>query len=218
MIFKNREEAARLLAARLAAYRGKHPLVLAIPRGAAPMAKILAGELGGEVDVVLVRKLRAPYQPELAIGSVDEEGHVYLGEAFHALGIDDDYVEMEKKLQLESLHRRRAFYTPVHPPISPAGRTVIVLDDGIATGASMTAALRSVRAKKPARLIAAAAVAPEGSLKQIEGLADEVVCLQTPSDFYAVGQFFENFEQVSDEEVIAILSQAENERGDSIGR
>ncbi|MFY9268322.1 MAG: phosphoribosyltransferase family protein [Candidatus Manganitrophaceae bacterium] len=207
MIYRNREEGARLLAKRLASYRGRHPLILTIPRGAVPMGKIVSDALEGELDVILVHKLRAPYQEELAIGSVDEAGHLYLGNAYYSLGLNEAYLEKEKATQVELLRKRRSRYTPVHPPIDPAGRIVIVIDDGIATGASMIAAVRAVRDKKPARLIAATAVAPPDSLAAIEPLADEVVCLQTPDDFYAVGQFFAEFGQVTDEEVIAILSE-----------
>jgi predicted phosphoribosyltransferase len=205
MPFKNRQEAARFLAERLAHYKGQDPLVLGIPRGAVPMAKIIADALEGEMDVVLVHKLRAPGQPELAIGSVDETGQLYLGR--HAYGIDEEYIEAEKKVQLELLRRRRLLYTPVHPPVDPAGRIAIVVDNGIATGASMIAALRATRAKQPKKLTAAAAVAPYESLLQIRHLADEVVCLEVPEGFYAVGQYFEEFSQVTDEEVTAILSQ-----------
>lgn len=208
MYFKNRQQAAALLAERLIRYKGQNPLVLAIARGAVPMAKIIADALGGEIDVVLVHKLGAPGNPELAVGSVDEFGRVYLREYTHALGLAEADIEAEKKRRLETLQQRRARYTPVHPPIDPAGRIVIVVDNGIATGASMIAALRSVREKRPKKLIAAAAVAPHESLQEIRALADEVVCLDVPADFYAVGQFFGEFTQVSDEEVIDLLQQS----------
>jgi len=206
MYFKNRQQAACLLADKLGRYKGKNPLVLAIPRGAVPMAKIIADALEGEMDVVLVHKLRAPDQPELAIGSVDETGQIYLGR--NAFGIAEAYISEEKEAQMEILRRRRTLYTPIHPPISPAHRIVIVVDNGIATGASMIAALRAVRLKGPEKLIAAAAVAPHESLQEIRGLADEVICLEVPEDFYAVGQYFEEFTQVSDDEVTAILRQS----------
>jgi predicted phosphoribosyltransferase len=203
MRFENREHAGRLLARKLIAYKGKTPLVLGIPRGAVPMAKIIADFLEGELDVALVHKLGAPGEPELAIGSVDETGHVYLTE--HAYGIDPGYIETEKNRQLEVLRQRRARYTPFRSPISPSGRIAIVVDNGIATGATMIAALRAVREKKPAKLVAAVAVAPPITVGRMSEEADEVVCLMKPLDFYAVGQFFEDFAQVSDEEVVAIL-------------
>lgn len=205
MRFRNREHAAQLLAERLSTYRGKKPLVLGIPRGAVPMAKIIADALGGELDVVLVHKLGAPGNPELAIGSVDEGGQMYLSDLVQELGISERYIEQEKQAQLKTLHKRRDQYTPVRPPLDPSGRIVIVVDNGIATGASMIAALRAVRAKHPAKLIAAVAVAPPQTIERIRTEADEVVCLYGPDYFYAVGQFFEDFSQVSDEQVIAIL-------------
>jgi predicted phosphoribosyltransferase len=208
MRFRNREHATQLLTEKLSIYWGKNPLVLGIPRGAVPMAKIIAEALGGELDVVLVHKLGAPGNPELAIGSVDETGRVYLNEHVRELGIDDDYIEVEKQAQLETLRKRRAQYTPVRPSLNPAGRIVIVVDNGIATGASMIAALRAVRAKQPAKLIAAVAVAPAETVERIRAEADEVVCLYAPDYFYAVGQFFEDFSQVSDEQAIAILRQS----------
>lgn len=207
MRFQSREQAGRLLARKLAKYRGQKPLVLAIPRGAAPMAGIIADSLGGEIDVVLVHKLGAPGQPELAIGSVDESGHTYLSAYVRDLGISDDYIAAEREAQVQTLRRHRALYTPNRPPIDPAGRVVVVVDNGIATGATMIAALRAVRAQKPARLIAAVAVVPASTLKAIGGEADEVVCLHAPLFFYAVGEFFEDFSQVEDDTVAAILRQ-----------
>jgi len=207
MPFKNREHAAHLLAQRLIAYRGTKPLVLGIPRGAVPMAKIIADALEGELDVVLVRKLGAPGQPELAIGSVDESGHLYVSAYARQLEIGDAYIQAEKEEQLKTLRDRRLLYTPHLPPIEPTGRIVIVVENGIATGATMIAALRAVRARRPRKLIAAVAVAPPETLEAIAREADETVCLETPEVFYAVGAFFEDFSQVSDEEVIAILQQ-----------
>jgi predicted phosphoribosyltransferase len=205
MRFRNREHAAQLLVERLSEYRGKNPLVLGIPRGAVPMAKIIAEALGGDLDVVLVHKLGAPGNPEFAIGSVDENGQVYLSDYVREMGISARYIEKEKEAQLQTLHKRRAQYTPVRPPLDPAGRIVIVVDNGIATGASMIAALRAVRAKQPAKLIAAVAVAPPETVERMRAEADEVVCVYVPEHFYAVGQFFEDFSQVSDEQAIAIL-------------
>jgi predicted phosphoribosyltransferase len=206
--FASRFEAATLLAERLERYRGQNPLVLGIPRGAVPMAQVIAESLQGELDVVLVHKLGAPYQEEFAIGSVSERGDVHLSEEVDLYGIEKSYIDGEVARQLEVLRRRRAAYTPVRPPIHPAGRTVIVVDDGAATGWTMIAALRSLRSQNPSKLIAAIAVAPAKAVAAMKGEADEVVCLGTPAAFYAVGQFFNDFRQVTDEEVTEILARA----------
>lgn len=205
MRFHDREEAAQYLVERLHAYRDQNPLVLAIPRGAIVMGRIIADELKGELDVVLVRKLRAPGHPELAIGSIDEAGNAVLTDYGERLHIPESYLDGEKRLQLETLKRRRIAYTRAHEPANPIGRVVIVVDDGIATGATMLAALESIRQRKPRKLIAAAAVAPPENVERVRAVADEVVCLVTPADFYAVGQFFDDFREVTDDEVVALL-------------
>jgi predicted phosphoribosyltransferase len=208
MLFENREHAARLLARRLSSYyKNKNPLILAIPRGAIRMAEIIADALGGELDVVLVHKLGAPGQPELAIGAVDEAGHGFL--SGYGLDIDEAYLEAEKQTQLEVLRKRRAYYTPSRGAIDPHDRIVIVVDDGIATGSTMTAALRAIRRSKPKKLVAAVAVASPGAARAMAREADATFCLEVPAEFYAVGQFFEDFSQVSDEEVAAILQKKE---------
>jgi len=205
--FEDRLDAGRRLAAALAAFKGRHPLVLAIPRGAVAMGAEIARLLEGELDVVLVKKLHAPGSPEFAVGAVDESGWTYVADHAAQAGATDAYLAREKAEQLEILRRRRAQYTPAGAPADPAGRIAIVVDDGIATGASMIAALHAVRAKKPARLVCAVPVAPPESLEQMRPYADEVVCLETPEEFMAVGQFYRHFEQVEDEEVVALLAR-----------
>ena len=204
-MFHDRIDAARRLALRLQAYRGHQPLVLAIPRGAVPMAQSIASALQGDFDVVLVRKLGAPMQSEFAVGSVDESGWAYLSPHAAAAGADTGYISAEKARQLALIRERRALYTPLRPPLSPMGRIVIVVDDGLATGATMIAALHSLRQHGPARLICAIPVASPEALALVRPLADEVLCLQAPANFQAVGQFYEDFGQVEDEQVIALL-------------
>jgi putative phosphoribosyl transferase len=210
-MFSDRTEAAKMLAERLIEYSGKHPLILAIPRGAVPMAKIIAQKLGGSFDVVLVRKLRAPFHPEFAIGSVDESGWTYISDHATSAGADEEYIKAERQNQLEVIKMRRAQYTPIRPPVNPAGRIVIVIDDGLATGATMISALHGLRNAKPAKLICAVPVSPPETLKKIAELADDVVCLESPIDFQAVGQFYLHFPQVEDDEVINILQSAKPE-------
>jgi predicted phosphoribosyltransferase len=206
MKFHNREHAGRLLAERLSAdYRNENVLVLGIPRGAMPMAEIIAKELGGELDVVLVHKLGAPGQPELAVGAVDESGEVLLSE--YGFDVEPAYLEAEKQAQLAVLKERRQRYTPNRAPIDTRDRIVIVVDDGIATGSTMMAALRAIRRQSPKKLVAAVGVASSHAASALSKEADEVVCLLVARHFYAVGQFFEDFSQVSDDDVIAVFQR-----------
>lgn len=208
MVFSDRNAAAEQLAEALSEYRDKHPLVLAIPRGAVPMAKVIAERLNGEMDVVLVRKLRAPGNPEFAIGSVDENGWVYLTDYAGQSGASQAYIDQEVSTQLDTIRQRRQQYTPMHPPVDPTERIVIVIDDGLATGSTMIAALHALRTRNPAQLICAVPVAPPDTLQKLQGKADRIVCLSSPRNFYAVGQFYADFPQVSDAEVIACLTDS----------
>jgi predicted phosphoribosyltransferase len=206
MRFRDRSDAATQLAAALAGFRGKNPLVLAIPRGAVPMGKVLADKLQGELDIVLVRKLPAPGSPEFAVGAVDESGWAYIAPYAREVGADAGYLEQEKARQMETLRKRRAEYTPHREAHDAAGRIAIVVDDGLATGATMIAALHAVRARKPARLVCAVPVAAPDSLEKVRPYADEVVCLAAPPEFHAVSQFYGSFPQVEDEEVMRLLA------------
>lgn len=203
--YRDRTDAAQQLAGALAEYRGRHPLVLAIPRGALPMGRVLADALDGDLDVVLVHKLGAPGNPEFAVGAVDERGSVWLAPHAASAGANAAYVERESARQLAQIRERRQRYRGGAPSLDAAGRIAIVVDDGLATGATMAAALRAVRAQGPTRLICAVPVAAHDSLAQVKPLADEVVCLATPLDFYAVGAFYQHFPPVDDDEVAALL-------------
>ncbi len=205
--FPNRTVAAQYLAAALDDLRGQRPLVLAIPRGAVPMARVLADALGGDLDVVLVKKLGAPGNPEFAIGSVDEQGNIVLNENAQWFDAGAAYVRAEAARQQAAMQARRARYGG-RAGASVAGRTVVLVDDGLATGATMAAALRAVRRQGPARLICAVPVASRDALALVEPLADATVCLATPSPFGAVGRFYRDFSEVRDDEVIAALAGA----------
>ena len=207
MAFESRIDAARRLAKALEKYKGRSPLVLAIPRGAVEMGRVLADELEGELDVVLVRKLGAPYSAEFAVGAIDETGWAYVADYARSAGADEAYLEREQRAQLEILRKRRAQYTPHRPPIDPKGRIAIVVDDGLATGATMIAALHAVRARQPERLVCAVPVAAPDSLELVRPYCDEVVCLEAPPEFFAVGQFYREFRQVEDDEVIGLLAR-----------
>ena len=202
-MFDDRMDAARRLAGRLSALKGQRPLVLAIPRGAVPMAAHIARALDGELDVVLVRKLGAPGNPEYAIGAVDESGTVWINPEV-AARIDSSDLEHEVARQRSVLDTRRRTYGPAR---DPAGRVVIVVDDGVATGSTLIAALRAVRRHQPRRLIAAIGVAPPETIARLSGYADEIVCLDTPQWFGSVGEFYRDFAQVEDTEVVRLLDE-----------
>ena len=204
--FIDRADAARQLATALSRYRGSHPLVLAIPRGGVPLGRILADALEGDLDIVLVRKLGAPFNPELAIGAVDEQGRVHLEPHAREARANAAFVRQEASRELRVIRERRKQYSQGHAPIDPAGRTVIVVDDGLATGATMRAALSAIRSMKPDRLVCAVPVAAPESLEAVEDLCDDVACLEAPPEFHAVGQFYDRFTPVSESEVVALLS------------
>ena len=203
--FRNRIDAAEQLAAALASYRGRNPLVLAIPRGAIGMGRVIAEALDGELDVVLVRKLRAPFNRELALGAVDEAGAVVMSDSATRLGVDESYLADEARAQGERIRERRARYGGDAHRIDPAGRLVIVVDDGLATGSTMVSALRSLRALGASEIVAAVPVGAVDSVARVRGEADALVCLATPEPFYAVSQFYGEFAQVEDDEVVAEL-------------
>lgn len=212
-MFADRADAARQLAQRLAHLKGQNPLILAVPRGGVPMGRILSDALDGDLDVVLVHKLGAPGNPELAIGAVGEDGSMELNEVGRLERLPEGYVEREKADQMALLKKRRKRYAEARPPIDPGGRLVVMVDDGAATGATLLAALRLVRAHGPARLIVALGVAPPDTVEQLNAVADEVVCLEQPWAFHAVGVWFRDFGQVEDDEVVALLKAVRRDSG-----
>ena len=206
--FADRIDAASRLAWALQGYKGTHPLVLAIPRGAVPMGRLIADAVDGELDVVLVRKLGAPDNPEFAIGAVDEDGHVMLDEeAARWASASPAYVRMVADRELELIRQRRRAWCGGQHGVDPAGRTVIVVDDGLATGATMLAALRSLRAHRPTRLVCAVPVGSREALRAVHPLCDEVVCLHAPRPFGAVGMYYAHFDSVPDIEVLKALDR-----------
>jgi predicted phosphoribosyltransferase len=208
-MFRDREDAARQLTAMLKGRIVHDPLVLAIPRGGVVTGAVLARELGADLDVVLSRKLRAPNQPELALGAISEDGRVYLNhhaKAFLEL-IGQEYLTAESRHQLAEIARRRKLFRAVRPRAPVAGRSVIVTDDGIATGATMIAALQTVRAQDPRELIVAVPVASPDRLEQVRRWCDDVVCLLSPEEFWAIGQFYLDFTQVEDGEALQLLRE-----------
>lgn len=204
--FRDRQEAGTLLAAALMKYRGKKPVVLGIPRGGIAVAHAVAGILGGELDIVLAHKLRTPGQPELAMGSVAEDGQIFLNdEVVRSFGISDAAIQRERAQQLEELKRRTAMFRHARPKVPLGGRVVIITDDGVATGATTQAAIWAARMEKPQRLILAMPVGPDDTIDRLSRDVDEAVCLRSPPFFSAVGQFYMDFEPVSDEEVVRTL-------------
>jgi putative phosphoribosyl transferase len=210
-IFNDRDEAGTLLVERLRGSDTEKPLVLAIPRGGIEVGAAIARGLGCDLDVVLSRKLRAPHQPELAIGAVSESGAVYLNRFATAMtDAGQAYVEAERKKQLEEIDRRRKMFRAVRPQADVRGRTVILTDDGIATGATMIAALKTVRAAGAKQVIVAVPVGAPDRIDSLRPLCDRVECLLEPTEFWAVGQFYRHFEQVSDERVVELLRECGN--------
>jgi predicted phosphoribosyltransferase len=210
-MFQDRADAGRQLASQLLHLKDKHPVVLALPRGGVPVGFEIASALGAPMDLVLVRKIGAPWQPELAVAAVvdgEEPQTVKNLDVMLAMGLTDDFVEEEAKLQLKEIERRRRIYLGGRERVDVKGRTAILVDDGIATGATARAALKAVRQAGPAQLVLAVAVAPPETLDMLRQETDEIICLSAPAYFGAISVFYSDFQQVGDEEVADLLSRA----------
>jgi len=219
MTFYDRTEAGERLATELEKYKGEDVVVFALPRGGCPVAAPIAHALDAPIDLVLVRKIGVPFQPELAMGAVADGGEpvvVRNDDVVTMAGVNETQFQKVLDHELEEIERRRSLYLGARPRAEARGRIAIVVDDGIATGATTRAALRAVRARNPKKLVLAAPVAPTDTLEALRFEADEIVCLEARRDFGAIGFFYADFRQISDEEVIAILDQFGSDRGPKI--
>jgi predicted phosphoribosyltransferase len=210
-------EAGDLLARQLKELQDQNVVVLGIPRGGVVVAREIAHALQADLDMVLAHKLGAPGNPELAIGAVCEDGKLFLDEEISSyMGVDDDYIKREKSRQLQELARRVKRYRSLLPKLPLAGRVAIVTDDGVATGATLQAALWAVRQEEPERIVTALPVGPQDSLEKLSQDADETICLQAPPFFSAISQFYSYFNQVEDEELLEILQEESKRRSEQV--
>ena len=209
--FLNREQAAELLAGELMRYKNQNPILIGVPRGAVPMTQKIAGLLDAEWDVVLVHKISSPFNSEYAIGAVSEEGSIYSPQQYELplLGFDlKSWIKQEAETELQRLKSRRATIESYRRRVPLADRTVIMIDDGIATGSTLIAAVRSIKEQSPARIIVAAPVASQSAVELFRHEGVELVILNVPQSFYSVSQFYEEFPQVSDEQFINIMKNS----------
>ncbi len=201
-MFYNRDSAAQMLADRLKGLSYKNPVVLGIPRGGVVLATIIARSLNADLDVLLARKISSQDQPEFAIGSVSEDGEVYV---YNKELTRDAFFEREKNRQFEEIKLRRSLIRQITEKVSLHDRSVIITDDGIATGSTLIAGLHAVYLQKPYEVIVATPVAPPGTLQSLSKLCDEIICIDCPENFRAIGQFYQQFDQVSDFEMLKII-------------
>ncbi|WP_372528855.1 phosphoribosyltransferase [Piscinibacter sp.] len=212
-VLPNREEAGRLLAERLGAYRDRAPLVLALPRGGVPVAAEIARALHAPLDLLFVRKVGVPWQPELAYAALVEGNPPELvinEEVARYEPLEDSVLAEAVRDETAEIERRRRIYMAGREPLEVAGRCVILVDDGLATGTTARAALQALRRRQPSRLVLAVPVAPADTLSALRPLVDELVCLATPEPFRAIGLHYDDFHQLDDEEVLELLSPQKN--------
>ncbi|MGD0639372.1 MAG: phosphoribosyltransferase [Roseiarcus sp.] len=210
MPFLDRADAGRQLARALASYKGRNPVVLALPRGGVPIGAEIATSLEAPLDIVLVRKIGAPYQPELAMGAVVDGGEPIVArneEVIDAMGVNEREFKAACSRELIEIERRRQRFLGERRRVEIAGRVAIVTDDGVATGATARAALRAIRKRRPKELVLAVPVAASDTVEALRSEVDALVCLEAPRRFGAVGSFYADFRQVTDEEVNAILAR-----------
>lgn len=210
MLFQDREDAGRQLARALVKYKSRHPVILALPRGGVPVAAEVAESLEAPLDLILVRKIGTPMQPELAMGAVvDGEQPVIVRnqDVIDQTGVSDETFNAVCKKELAEIDRRREHYLGNRDRADVQGQVAIIVDDGIATGATTLAAIQALRKREPKELILAVPVAPLDTLQRLHTEVDAIVCLDTPRDFGAIGYYYRDFRQVSDDEVIAILKR-----------
>ncbi len=209
MFFKDRRQAGEKLAGLLEQYKGQQPLLMAVPRGGVAVAEPVWEALGGELDLIITRKLGAPYQPELAIGAVSGDGYVMLNERLVSrLNVTEEYIKEAAEKEQEEIKRRLELYrgSRLLPKVNQ--RLVLLIDDGVATGYTLLAALRSLRDKHPARLVLAVPVGPPDTFARLDKEVDDLVYVKAPENFAAVGQFYRKFNQTSDREVADIVKKA----------
>lgn len=209
-MFADREDAGRQLAAKLLRFKDKDPVVLALPRGGVPIGLEVAAALDAPMDLVLVRKIGTPGQPELAVGAVvdGDKPELVINEEVKGLAhVTGEYITQQKALQLEEIERRRKLWLGDRPRVALKGRTALVVDDGIATGATVRAALHAVRRTGPARLVLGVPVAPPDTIASLRDDADEIICLATPDIFWALSMFYSSFPQLDDNDVSALMER-----------
>jgi putative phosphoribosyl transferase len=214
--FRNREEAGRKLAEALASYRTERPIILALPRGGVPVGYEIARALAAPLDVWVVRKVGVPFRPELGMGAVSEGGEVYLSrDIVDYAGLSEEELAQACERKLREVEERVRIFRGGGPAPALRDRTVIIVDDGIATGGTTRAAIRAVRAQQPSKVILAVPVASPDVVQALSQEVDRVVCLLTPEDLYAIGMWYDDFTQVSDEAVVALLQRARREQSDT---